>query len=130
MLGTAYQSLASKLNEALANEGLDISVPEYMILRALYTTDGLQQCELGEVLGTDKGAVSRCVRHMERKGLVMTEPVSHKCVKVYVGESGRKIEKRIMEVAGKRHESLTRLLTHDEMSDLLRILKIIIEESN
>lgn len=130
MLGTAYQTLVSRLGEVLSEAGIHLSVPEYMILRVLYTRDGLQQCEISEVVGKDKGAVSRCIRNMERRGLVRTETVSHKCVKVYLAEAGRKIEWPVMNVARQRHEALLRLLTHDEITVLHRALKIIIEQPN
>ncbi len=130
MIGTAYQTLISKLSETLSAYGLNLTPPEYMLLRALYTCEGMQQCELATMIGKDKGAVCRCVAAMVKKGLVSTESVSHKCLRVYVTPLGRDIEPKVMAVAKERHEALTSLLTPEEMTTFDIVLKKIINNSN
>ncbi|MDE6393775.1 MAG: MarR family winged helix-turn-helix transcriptional regulator [Duncaniella sp.] len=126
MLGTAYQSLLSELTDALAKAGLDVTAPEYLILRALYANNGMQQCELASQLGKDKGAICRCIKTMAAKGLVVTEPVSHKCLKVYVSDKGQSIRADIMAVADERHRALTSMLTPAEMDTFVSVLQRII----
>ena len=65
LLGTAYQTLLSELTDSLDRKGLDITTSEYLVMRALYSNDGLQQCEIAALLGKDKGAISRCVKNLE-----------------------------------------------------------------
>lgn len=127
MVGTAYQVLVGQLAETLASAGVDLSVPEYMILRALYTRDGLQQCEIGSLLGKDKGAISRCVAAMARKNLVATKPVSHKCLRVYLTDESRQLKPIILEIARQRQEALESLMSPDEISCFVNALKKIIE---
>lgn len=127
MLGTAYQVLIMELGKTLSDRGLDISVPEYLILRSLYYREGMQICELSAVVGKDKGAVSRCVKGLVEKGLVNTEQISHKCLKVYVSEKGRVIEPEIMKLAQIRQESLDSILTPDERLSFISSLQKIIE---
>lgn len=130
MLGTAYQVLLSKLSEALSAHGLDLTPSEYMVLRALYTCEGMQQCELAAMIGKDKGAVCRCVAAMVKKGVIRTESVSHKCLRVYVAPKGREIEPRVMAVGRERHEALTELLTPEEMTMFDIVLEKIINNTN
>lgn len=127
MVGTAYQVMVAQLDRKLADEGLDLSVPEYTILRALYTRDGMQQCEIGMMLGKDKGAISRCVASMARRKLVATEPVSHKCLKVYLTDESRRLKPRILEIARQRQQALESMLTPDEINGFVSALKKIIE---
>lgn len=127
MIGTAYQVLIGELGRALNEAGLKVSVPEYLILRSLYSRDGMQICELSDTVGKDKGAVSRCVKGLVEKGLVYTEQISHKCLMVFVSEKGRGIKQRIMEVARMRHNALDSLLTPDEMKMFLSSLQKIIK---
>ncbi len=129
MLGTAYQCLLGRLSEALFDAGLDITTAEYLILRALYTSDGMQQCEICSLINKDKGAVSRCVAGLVRKGLVVTESVSHKCLRVFLSPEGRRIEPEVMKVARLRHDDLAGILTSDEVGALTEILSKIIEKS-
>lgn len=127
MIGTAYQVLVGELGNALDEANLDVTVPEYLILRSLYFQDGLQICELSDIVGKDKGAVSRCVKGLVKKGLVNTEQVSHKCLKVYVSEEGRWIEPEIMNVAQKQHNALASMLTPEERKIFLSTLQKIIK---
>lgn len=126
LLGMAFQTLYSQLADALATEGLDITVPEYMILRLLYCKEGQQQCELASSLGKDKGAISRCVKVMESKGLVRTECVSRKCLRVFLTDHGHRIRADVMRVAEMRHKELATILNPKEMETLVILLKNII----
>ena len=129
MLGTAYQTLVTGLAEILNKEGCGITVPEYMVLRALYTRDGMQQCEIGEMVGKDKGAVCRTVKSLEAKGLVRTEQVSHKCLKVYVAEKGEVLKPTIMQIAEARDKTLSEMLSQNELSVFRSVLEKIISSS-
>ncbi len=129
LLGTAYQTLVSQLAEALQRSELDITVPEYLVLRTLYTSDGLQQCEIASTIGKDKGAICRTVTSLVNKGLVTTESVSHKCLRVYVGPKGREIQPKLNEVALKRQEALEALATDSELQTFVGVLRRIIQNN-
>ncbi len=129
MLGTAYQVLVSQLAEVLAESGLDITVPEYLILRTLYTRDGMQQCEIASMVGKDKGAVCRCVASMSKKGLINTESISHKCLRVHLSDKGKSIRPMVMEIAKSCHDSLESLLTPEEQQIFTKVLRTIIQNS-
>ncbi|MDE6497470.1 MAG: MarR family transcriptional regulator [Muribaculaceae bacterium] len=126
MTGTAYHILEGKLAEALRGASLDISTPEYLVLRALYNHDGMQLCELGEVIGKDKSAISRTVSGMARRGLVDAEQVSHKCLRVWLTDSALAIMPDVMRVAAERHKALTDMCTSDELEAFSAVLKKII----
>lgn len=130
MVGTAYQILLSRLSETLSAYGLNLTPGEYMVLRALYTCEGLQQCELADMVGKDRGAICRCVAAMVKKGLIRTESVSHKCLRVYVAPKGREIESKVMAVAKDRHDALGSLLTPEEMTTFSIVLEKIINNTN
>lgn len=126
-VGRAYQKMLSQLATALKESGLDITTSEYLVMRAVYNTPGCQQCDIADSVGKDKAAVCRCVAALEKKGLLITESVSHKCLKVYPSEKARVIEPLIMEVAMKRHLSLLELVTPAELKIFTGILDKIID---
>ena len=128
LLGSADQTLLTELGDALKKAGLDVTPPEYIILRALYTKDGMQQCEISDLIGKDKGAVSRCVSALLKKGLVYTVPVSYKCVRIFVSEKGREIEPVIMAVAKSRHSVLEDLISPEEFEIFTKVLQLIIND--
>ena len=125
-IGKAYQILLGQLSTALKEFGLDITTSEYLILRAIYNKEGQQQCEIAEIVGKDKAAVCRSIAGLEKKGLVRTETVSHKCLRVYLTDISREIEPRIMEVAMMRHNALTDLVSKQEIEIFTHILDKII----
>lgn len=125
-LGRAYQILLSQLATALKEAGLNISTSEYLVLRSVYSNEGLRQCEIAEMIGKDKAAVCRCVAGLEKKGLLSTESVSHKCLRVYLTDRSRDMESKIMTVAVKRHNSLLNLTSPDELKIFQHILEKII----
>lgn len=127
MIGRAYQILLSQLAEAMKEAGLAITTSEYLVLRAVFSKEGLQQCEIAEMVGKDKAAVCRCVAGLVKKGLLATEPVSHKCLKVYMTEKSREMEPLIMEVARKRHQAFIDLTAPGDMEIFTRIIKNIIK---
>lgn len=127
LIGTAYQTLTVSLAASLSQIGLDITSSEYLLLRCLYDNDGMRLCDIGEKLGKDKGAISRCVSSLVNKGYITTETISHKRVLACLTERGRKIKSEIMTVAQERHKALSDLLTKDEMEILDKVLKKIID---
>ncbi|MDE6288967.1 MAG: MarR family transcriptional regulator, partial [Muribaculaceae bacterium] len=102
MIGTAFQKLASRLDTSLKQAGLDLTPSEYMLMRAVAKRPGMQQCEIGEMIGKDKASICRGVAAMVKKGYFRTESVSHKCLRVYLSEKGEELLPRIMEVARAR----------------------------
>lgn len=128
LIGAAFQRLTAQLEAALKAAGLKISPAEYMILRALYSHDGLQQCEIGVMVGKDKAAISRSVTALAGKGLVKSEQVSHKCCRVWLTAGGRDIEQRIMAVADARHKALTDMVSGNDLEAFLRVLRAIMND--
>ncbi len=125
LLGSVYQGLLAELAQALKACGLEIATAEYLVLRAVYDREGAQQCEIAGLLGKDNAAVCRCIKGMVAKGLLRTEPVSHKCLKVYLTDEAKRLRPTVMKVARMRHEALKELLTPEEMTMFVTILNRI-----
>ena len=125
-VGRAYQVMLNQLSSALKEAGLAITTSEYLVLRAIYSREGLQQCEIADMVGKDKSAVCRCVDGLEKRGLVRTETESHKCRRVYLTEQSEAIEERVMEVAAKRHKALMDMTAPGDIEIFNRILENII----
>lgn len=128
LVGAAFQKMISQLDAALKQAGLPITAAEYMILRALYTNDGLQQCEICDMVGKDKASICRSVSALDKKGLIATEPVSHKCIRVWLSDKGKEIRPQIMKIADDRHKALASLGSEKEIENFIKILNSIVKE--
>lgn len=126
MVGRAYQIMLGQLAAALKDAGLDMTTGEYLVLRAVYSKEGMQQCEIADMVGKDKASVCRCVAAMEKKGLLATEAGSHKCLRVYLTEKSRGIEQKVIAVADLRHQALAQITTPAELEIFTRIIEKII----
>ena len=125
MMGSAFQRLTLQLEAALKREGLGITSAEYMILRALYSRDGLQQCEIVDLVGKDKSSICRSVSALAKKDLVITEPVSYKCIRVWLTDKAREIQPKVMQIAEERHKALLKLAHQKDIEAFVRVLKAI-----
>lgn len=129
IVGAAFQKMISQLEAALKQEGLGITAGEYMILRALYSRDGLQQCEICDMVGKDKASICRSISSLNKKGLIKTEPVSHKCIRIWITDKTSEMKPRIMKVAEDRHKALLSLAPQKDIDTFTKILKNIIISS-
>ncbi len=129
MLGTAYQVLVGQLGAILEQEVPEITVPEYLILRALYSKDGLQQCEIAEAIGKDKGAICRSVKALVKKDMVRTEALSHKCLKVYLTPKAESLKGTILDIANRRQRALEEICSSEELSTFRSCLSRIINSA-
>lgn len=130
MVGTAYQAMVAGMAKRLRAAGMKLTVPEYMVLRALYSEEGIQQCELAAILGKDQSAICRGVIMMEKKGLLRTEQISHKCRKVFLTSESEALRPKIMAVAEEAHTDLLSILGPEESEALLSALTKIIRNNN
>lgn len=126
LLGAAFQRLTTQLEAVLKREGLGITSAEYMILRALYSRDGLQQCEIVDMIGKDKSSICRSVSALAKKKLVNTEPVSYKCIKVWLTDKAQEIRPQIMQIAAERHQALLDLASTKDIEVFVKVLKAIL----
>ncbi len=128
LVGAAFQKMISQLETALKQDNLAITAGEYMILRALYSQDGLQQCEICDMVGKDKASICRSVSALNKKGLISTEPISHKCIRVWLTENAQEIKPQIMKIADQRHRALLSHASEAEIEVFTKILNSIVKE--
>lgn len=126
MLGSANQILLGKLEKELKAAKMPLTTVDYLVLRALYAKEGIQQCEIAEMVGRDKAGICRCVTGLLKKGFVRTEPVSYKCLKVYLTDKAKAIESQVLQVAESRHQALVNLVSRRELEVFTKVLEKII----
>ena len=125
-LGSANQVLLKELEQALKDAHLNLTSTEYLVLRALYSKDGIQQCEIADMVGRDKAGICRCVTALVRKGLVRVAPISYKCLRVYLTTTALSIQPKVMQIAESRHKELIELLSPSELETFIKALDKII----
>jgi DNA-binding MarR family transcriptional regulator len=77
-------------------DALQITYPQYLVLSALWETDGLSVGAIGERLGLDSSNVTPLVKRMEGAGLVsrVRNPSDERQVVVSLTDAGRDMQAR------------------------------------
>jgi len=77
-------------------DALEITYPQYLVLSALWETDGLGVGAIGERLGLDSSNVTPLVKRMEGAGLVsrVRNPADERQVVVSLTDAGRDMQAR------------------------------------
>lgn len=75
LLNRASVSVAKAMKDSLAAHQIDLTHPQFNVLRCLYFKDGLSQFEIANLLFKDAAAIKRTVDFLEQKGLVVRKQV-------------------------------------------------------
>lgn len=77
-------------------DALEITYPQYLVLSALWESDGLSVGAIGERLGLDSSNVTPLVKRMEAAGLVsrVRNPADERQVVVSLTDAGRDMQAR------------------------------------
>lgn len=107
---------------------MGISVAELGILAHLGERDGMTQQELTTALRVDPSMITRTVKEMEREHGWITrarDERDNRLMRVYLTEAGRQRAASLPEHAVAIEDRLTRALSDDERSELVRMLRAI-----
>lgn len=104
----------------------DLKCPHVSTIYYLYVDKALTLKELCEKCNEDKGAISRCVKSLEKEGLVDTAMVNKKYKnKLKLTEKGKSIGEDIAKKINVAIQKGTEGLTEDDKDSLYSSLKII-----
>ncbi len=91
----------TKLYKPLLDE-LGITYPQYLVLLALWETDGLMVSALGERLQLDSGTLTPLLKRLEARGLVsrLRAVADERRVHIHLTPEGRRLKARARKLPG------------------------------
>jgi len=123
-LGTIANKWTSSSSRIYLRE-FGVGIVEWRILVSLRAFETATSLDIGNLVGSDPAAISRGIRNLESRGLVI--PVEGRFpgrTKPYqLTSEGRALFERIREVALKREEILVQDLDQEERIQFLHLLK-------
>ncbi|MCV6587336.1 MAG: MarR family winged helix-turn-helix transcriptional regulator [Marinibacterium sp.] len=119
--------IANKLGRGASAEfrdHFDIGITEWRIIALLAIEPGIKANRIVEVIGLDKGPVSRCVKNMHAKGLVTLAPdkTDGRSQILSLSPSGEALHDAILPAALERERRLLSALSEDEVHQLIDML--------
>lgn len=102
----------------------DISLPQYVVLTALWRADGLKISHLADYCGNGLPALSRLLDRMEAKDLVerRASPEDRRAVRVFLTDKGHKLSP-LLERYKEFHEIMMADMAPEERQTLFSLLE-------
>jgi DNA-binding MarR family transcriptional regulator len=126
-LGKTVKILDYYLQEALQNNGLDLSKEQMLVLKKLHENDGLNQNDLALLTWRNKSSLTRLLSKMEKKHYIRRVQ-SHEDKRnnhVYLTPLGRDIFQRTQPVIRNLLMTMERNITDVEIEQMINTLKKI-----
>jgi len=91
----------TKLYKPLLDK-LKLTYPQYLVLLALWETDGLMVSQLGERLSLDSGTLTPLLKRLEQNGLVsrLRDVADERRVHIHLTAAGRRLKGRAAAIPG------------------------------
>ncbi|TWO72935.1 winged helix-turn-helix transcriptional regulator [Caenimonas sedimenti] len=120
--------IANKLSRGASQHYLalfDVGIETWRCLVLLAIHGSVTAQQVSRVIGMDKGAVSRCFKGMQERGLIRTEldPADGRARVAVLTPAGRALHDRIREVALERERVFLSVLSAKEVETLLSLLR-------
>ncbi|MBA2960502.1 MULTISPECIES: MarR family winged helix-turn-helix transcriptional regulator [Ramlibacter] len=120
--------IANKLSRGASQHYLalfDVGIEIWRCLVLLAVHGSVTAQQVSRVIGMDKGAVSRCFKVMQERGLIRTEldPADGRARIAVLTPEGRALHDRVREVALERERAFLSVLNPDEVDTLLSLLR-------
>ena len=111
----------------LKRSGFDITIDQWLVLKALMDHEDISQSELAEIVFKDKASVTRIIELLvKNKYLRRDAHESRRRYKLTATERGRNIMRDIRPVVLKNRASALKKLTEIEIETGMKILKAIV----
>jgi DNA-binding MarR family transcriptional regulator len=106
-----------------------VTVAEWVVLRALFTKDGIKPSELAVTLGLTRGAISKLVDRLVAKGLVSvrSDARDSRAQRLSLETSGRRLVPRLAKLADENDAQAFGHLDQAQRAMLLATLKELVE---
>jgi DNA-binding MarR family transcriptional regulator len=120
--------IANKLSNsatAFYQRNFGVNVTEWRIMSLLAIEPGIPAARICQVIGFDKGPVSRTLAMMQKRGLIAirTDPDDSRTHMISLTAKGRNTHDRVIVAALDRERRLLSCLSHDEQEVLIGLLR-------
>jgi DNA-binding MarR family transcriptional regulator len=121
----AIANILSSGGARLYQEAFGISLAEWRLMWVLRRETPLTAVRAAEIMGVDKGAVSRALSGLERRGLatVTAHPTDRRQRTIWLSEAGVALHGQVNLVAQERERQLFSAFTAEELHMLRQLLR-------
>jgi DNA-binding MarR family transcriptional regulator len=116
-----------ELGKLFAENNLDISIDQFVVLNRLYENQGISQNELANLTYKDKSSITRIIDLLEAKGYVERQavPGDRRAYKIFAKQKAFDILPLITKLMHQNIERATKGFTNEEITGLISLLNKI-----
>jgi DNA-binding MarR family transcriptional regulator len=124
LIGAISNLLASKGSQ-LYRDDFGIGLPEWRLMWVMSHETGLTVQRASRIMGIDKGATSRALAGLNRRGLVRitVDSADSRRRLIEFSDAGRKLRDRMMVVSRERERNLNAIFSEEELTTLRALLR-------
>lgn len=125
--------LANKLSSGASSiyrEQFGVGIVEWRLLALLAVENGISANRMCQVIGLDKGGVSRSLKFLEQEGYVSSSPDSSDARRslIFLTKEGKALHDKIFDIAIAREKMLLQDLSKKEVDVLIKLLNRLNEK--
>lgn len=127
--GTAYSRLNNKLSKAIYT--LDVTIPEWKLLGQLSENRDVKLSELAELLSYDPPMVTKLVKQLEKKKMVLRAHDKHdeRAKIISITPKGSEIVKEAEPLVRKAMGELLQGVSREDLMNYLKVLSMIVKNT-
>ena len=124
-LGKTMKMLDYHLQEALQEEGLDLTKEQMIVLKKLHEQDGINQNELASLTYRDKSSLARLLSKMETKNYISRRQSKEdkRSNQVFLTDLGRTIFSRTRPIIKDLMNTMEENISNEEKTLVIKVLR-------
>lgn len=127
LLSKNYWYIKTYLNILIKESGLDVTTEQWSVMVCIYSTPGITQTDIANIVFKDKSNVTRILDILEKNGHIerRKNPSDRRSYTIYLTEKGEETIKKLFPLVKKANEMSTKNLSKEELDTLIKQLKTV-----
>ena len=98
LLNKTTRALSTRLQSLFTHAGFDVTSEQWMILILLWDEDGRYPCQIADIIGKDRAAVTRLIDGLEKRNLVVriNDKKDRRQKQIYLTPQGKTMETNLI----------------------------------
>ncbi len=129
LCGDFVHGFHQALTKAFKTNKIPVTIEQFSILVILFYQNGINQKEIGTLLGRDKTTITRIISNMVRNKLIsrMSDPRDNRGKLIYLTAKGEAIQKKAVGVSGKLYQKVVGDLPEKDLTRGIALLEKMIK---
>jgi DNA-binding MarR family transcriptional regulator len=129
LLGMAHRMLSNSINRAFQENGYDLTLEQWIILRRLHEADGMMQQHFADIFCKNKASITSLLDNLEKRNMVVRIPdrLDKRNKLIYLTPLGKKLQEELLLLASEKVFLALEDISAEDLSVCYKVLGRVIE---